>query len=1252
MHQFFSLHRLTPWLSLAACGHDNTHPAFPMWVWDGFADMCEVALAPEAIRCENATGVRIASVPAWQQCDGFCDCPHFCEDEGFNARAMVPDDNGDLVSCRRAYEALDFNDAMSCPTAAQMSGGTDNHCTCRNHMEIPYEWRCDGESDCSLGEDETDCDDVLVAILQRDFGLDSAINDENSEHPLYAFGEQPMFVTAENLACSERFITEVVGVPGTPGANTDEFCDFGMANIDTCGSSCAERLIPWAEDCAHVDGILPPAEVVKLANYLLCCFKADEQGNEHTCPTTSPVNAEGVISSNCLGGPTYVARLGDGICDTELDCGQFQQDFGDCEVRLSVDMAFTIVGAVTEQILLSVLTGNVDWMSADDIEVISVEQTIVGTVDITHPQVNTFVFSSNPAAASQLKHGFKLWLGLPNTRGITLNQPCDLSSAGGCQSAYGRRLQQRTSGQGIRIGYTIVATKDAAASMFAPGNGAADFADAIARAAHIRLSPDVLPACLMSTFPGTCNNQVSVANPTITTTFVLRMTVTEQEFENAVDDGSDTSYQALQTHFQNAYIGSSAQASLQAALRDELADGIYGGMTVPNWARDATITVPAEKDVAFQTDVRRPTNSTSDSNAISDEELAAIAVVAIIVLVVVCIAACGCGIIFFSRRSSKVVIMDEHGNIISSFETEGDAEDLEGEVLQKMLADHIAKSQLKFKAKQEAEVKAVEMQAEILKEIVVVDDTSAPDAEDELEALISAPVVGIVGGRPEQTDLDALVGSSAAPVQEPVDQESLIAAYKRDVGSVMATRQASRASASKKLEDRRAAAAAKRKKALTDAGVDPVLADEFAEQAEATQAVHAAEQLEVEATIDAEETELLSAKKAEFDVAVATADTDEAKSNLKAAYEAEQLEAKTALEAKRKAQNDALRAKLEQKRASMLAQQKAKVAEVAPEAATQVATILDQAAASEASADSPNLVDAYKKDIDSVMAKRQASRAAAQQKLAERRARAAAQQKQELADTGVDVAVIEEIAAERAQIDEQEAAEVLKLEAEADAEEAELLAKEKAELVAKAAAADNAQKVALAAEYQEETKKARADLDAKRSAKRDALTKKLEAKKAAVREKEKHKLASSGGGEQAVAVLEAQNISRDAGMKAMLASMKGKKELAAQQAAHKQELARLKAAQEQERAEQEQKIAEMKRKFEELQKEKLEEMEVDHNEVAHAIVDDISAATEEGKAKVAAQQADKKAALQARLEKKKQLIEDKKRRAAELLSEV
>jgi hypothetical protein len=803
------------------------------------------------------------------------------------------------------------------------------------------------------------------------------------------------------------------------------------------------------------------------------------------------------------------------------------------------------------------------------------------------------------------------------------------------------------------VGYTVVATKDAAAAMFAENNGAADFASAIFIAADIGRAPDVLPD--LRGPPA----QVSVEDPTIITTFVLRMSVTEQEFENAVDDNVDTT---LLEEFEARYIGSAAQERLQGALDEKLNLGLYGGMNIPAWAT-ATITVPSEKSIVFETEVRRTTNSTTESNGISDEELAAIAIVAIVVLVVVCIASCVCGIIFFSRRSSKVIIMDQHGNIISSFETEGDAEDLEGEVLQKMLADHIAQSQLKFKAKQEAEVKAVEMQAEILKEIVVVDDTSGPDPEDELEALISASIADSVDSRPKQADLDALLGSSAAPIQEPVDQESLIDAYKRDVGSVMATRQASRASAHKKLEDRRAAAAAKRKKALTDAGVDPVLADEFAAQAEATQAAHAAEQLEAEAAIDAEETELLSVKKAEFDVAMATAATDEAKSNLKAAYEAEQLEAKTALEAKRKAQNDSLRAKLEQKRASMLAQQKAKVEDVAPAAVIEVAAILDQAIESEqfasevtppaeAADSSPNLVDAYKKDLDSVMAKRQASRAAAQQKLEQRRARAAAQQKQELADTGVDVAVVEEIALERAQIDQQEAEAVLKLEAEADVEEAELLAKEKAELLAKVAAADDAEKAAIAAKYQEETKKARADLDAKRSAKREALQKKLEARKAAVREKEKQKLASSAGGEQAVAVLEAQNISRDAGMKAMLASMKGKKELAAQQAAHEEELARLQAAQERERAEQEKKIAEMKQKFEELQKERMEEMEVDNNEVAHAIVDDISAATEEDKAKVAAQQADKKAALQARLEKKKKLLEERKRRAAELLAEV
>jgi flagellar basal body-associated protein FliL len=732
----------------AGCGHDNTHPLYPSWVWDGFAAVCEVTLAPDAIQCVDETGTRVASVPVWQQCDGSCDCPHFCEDEGVEARAMIPDSNDNILTCREAYVRTGFADALSCPSHTDMAAGTDNHCTCRNHMVIPVEWRCDGEPDCSLGEDETDCEAVLTARLQRDYALASG----DADAPLYAFGLQPMFVTPENLRCSERFITEVVGVPGT---TLSDACDFGMDDIATCTAGCANRLIPWAEDCAHAD-MLPPDEVVNLANYLLCCFKADEQGTEYTCPTADIVDASGMITPNCGGGQTDIRLLGDGSCDTELDCGEFQQDFGDCEVRLLVDMPFTVSGAITERVLLRILTSGVDWMSPDDIEVVNITQTIVGTIDITEPTVNSFSFSNNAAAASQLKQGFKYWLGLSNIRGITLNQPCDLSSTGVCLAqASGRRLQQRESGNGVRIGYTIVAAKDAAASMFGPNNGAADLANAIARAPDVSGCPDVLPKCLNAACTGTrttdssncaevaafvaspvagncptsdgctftsCNAAVVVANPTsITTVFVLRMSVTEQEFENAMGTGVDTSYQALQTAFTTRFVGTAAQTSLQTALQLELSsNGVYGGMTVPPWAASATLTVPAsDKDFTFQVDERRPPPPPQEETAITEEELAMIAVVFIVILVVVLVCGCGGGIFFFSRRSSKVVIMDEHGNIISTFETKGDAEDLEGEVLQKMLADHIAKTQIKFHAKQELDLQAVQMQAEILAEIVV-----------------------------------------------------------------------------------------------------------------------------------------------------------------------------------------------------------------------------------------------------------------------------------------------------------------------------------------------------------------------------------------------------------------------------------------------------------------------------------------------------------------------------------------------------
>jgi hypothetical protein len=77
-----------------------------------------------------------------------------------------------------------------------------------------------------------------------------------------------------------------------------------------------------------------------------------------------------------------------------------------------------------------------------------------------------------------------------------------------------------------------------------------------------------------------------------------------------------------------------------------------------------------------------------------------------------------------------------------------------------------------------------------------------PDAEDELDAWIAAPVddsqSGSLLGPTEQllipkvaqteddsAELDALVGAGAAPLQEPTDQESLTDAYKRDVDSVM-----------------------------------------------------------------------------------------------------------------------------------------------------------------------------------------------------------------------------------------------------------------------------------------------------------------------------------------------------------------------------------------------------------------------------------------------------------------------------------
>ena len=109
--------------------------------------------------------------------------------------------------------------------------------------------------------------------------------------------------------------------------------------------------------------------------------------------------------------------------------------------------------------------------------------------------------------------------------------------------------------------------------------------------------------------------------------------------------------------------------------------------------------------------------------SITEEEVAAVGVVIILVLIV--IASVSIALAICKRSSSKVVIMDAEGHVISTFETEGDAEDLEGEVLQRMLQEHIKKNELEFKKKQENETIGMEKEKEILDDITVDGDLRA-----------------------------------------------------------------------------------------------------------------------------------------------------------------------------------------------------------------------------------------------------------------------------------------------------------------------------------------------------------------------------------------------------------------------------------------------------------------------------------------------------------------------------------------------
>ena len=878
------------------------------------------------------------------------------------------DANCDCADC--SDEETDSNgNACTHPYNGVFCTSAVNHadriCTCWSGAQIPFEWVCDGSNDCGLREDES-----ASACQEDPTNVDLALWDVT--YP----------VEGRTKTCISRWQLEVVGV--CTGL------DAASVAASSCSAACAAKYLDWFFDCKmevlNVTG--SDANLGNSNSFFDCCLNAHTTGQDAQCSAlTTLASCEGDGTSLDIG------SLGDNVCDAKLDCDAYLEDGGDCATAVTVTLPFTVIGTFSADDFVSALVTPNNFLQDDDITVRHYRQTITAELNLgcNYDGAVNSVLMGSPAGRTQLKAGIASWLGIMADKVII---DAVTSSTVATKEV-------------VQVEYTVLNAHKDVSEDYAV-TAAARSTDLLTAldAAYPQAIPIDLASCgshFIASAPSPAPDVVSAAL-SVQTSIRVEVRVVETEYELAVGTLSGTDSERA----------AGMQTAIVAALQNDASI-----LTNLNAAAGCTGCITGVSSQPSELEVVTVTPQGSVIAELSESEVA-LAVAIILVLViggcVCCITLLICTVYWYKRKQKRqIMLVDQAGNIIKEFEEESD--NAEREVLMQVLHHYIEEQERVVQEKQAAE-------------------------EEELIATLEAYEV---------------IEDASVPEEEGND---LLAAANAEAKAAKKDREAKRKKAQERLAKRRADLLETQKDTLKNAGVAEDVVEVLFEEIDAADQEADTHRADLESSLDQQQIDEESILRAELEAKMADASSDEERADLEVAYQADMAKSEAAMNGERKSQRDKLNARLKKRKAGVQAKIDEKLAEVVDEQVLHTGAEerdqMEDEAAAEADDDDTagELSAAFKKDAKELQATRDAKKAAAQKRLEERRLKMAAKHKTELIDAGAPVEVAEKQVKELNELAALEAKQLQQQEAVMKKKEAAALAKQAEEEAAQMATAE------------------------------------------------------------------------------------------------------------------------------------------------------------------------------------------------------